>query len=88
MYEQNSAPSQFVPSAPNVNLALQNTSVPNQQYDGVTIQDMRDNPAVFDKSLSGLDKQSVLEHEMRKLAPSIMETAKNMQALQKKLGKK
>lgn len=85
MYECNDSASLFVPSPPTDNLALQSTSVPNQQYDGVTIEQMRENPEIFDKNLSGLDKQSVLEHKLRTLAPSVKETAKNMTALQKKL---
>lgn len=77
-FEKNYSFSEFVPTAPTENLALQNSEVPNMKYDGATLQDMRDNSVLYDHNFDGLDKQSIVTETLRNEMPKVAETAERM----------
>lgn len=71
MYEVNPGVCEFIPSPPKENLALQGQKVPGQEFNGVTIEEMRAAPELYDKSVSGLDKKAVVLNAQRETAEKL-----------------
>lgn len=83
-YEENVTPSEFIPSEPSLNVALQNNAVDNMEYNGVKIEELRDNPQ-FDQKLSGFDKYAAMQKEQLKNVASLAEQAKIISAQNKQI---
>ena len=81
LYEVNSGVSEFIPTQPALNDALQNTEVPNMAFNKVTLQDMRDNPVLFDNTLSDLDKTAKVQQEIQKTMPEVEKIAQNFKTV-------
>lgn len=75
-YRLNSAPSEFVPTMPVANMAMQNTEVKQSDYNGIDIDTMRACPEVFDKSFSGINKEAVVNAAMIKSSKDVVAAAK------------
>lgn len=88
IWETNSSPSEFVPSNPAMNAALQNTQVDGFAYNKVSLQDMQQNPVLYDNSASDLDKTCLVNQELQKSIPDVKKAAENFKNVYKSLRSK
>lgn len=86
--ERNTAPSEFIPTDPNINAALQGSKVPNLEPNGVTIEQMRAAPSLFAPNLSTNNRQNVVQHEMQKTIPDVQIAAQNFRAAKTRITQK